>query len=173
MAGDPDETSATAVTYHPIGVVESPHRDPSGTPIQPAGARGVRATVRLRPELEPALDGLAGFSHLILVFHCHRATAGPLRCTPYLDNEPHGLFATRSPARPNPIGLSVVRLVAVRGATLEIEDVDLLDGTPVLDVKPFVPTFDQPAGEVRVGWLEGRVDTAPSARADDRFHRDG
>lgn len=165
--------ASVGITYTPIGTVETPYRNPEGTPIQPAGARGVRGTVRLRPDLEPALEGLSGFSHLILLYHCHRAGTARLRCTPYLDDQPRGVLATRSPARPNPIGLSVVRLVAVRGATLEVEDVDLLDGTPLLDLKPFVPAFDLPEGEVRTGWLEGRLAAATNARADGRFHREG
>ena len=158
------------VRYRPIGVVRSPHREPRGTPIQPAGARGVRGRVELDPALEPALQDLEGFSHVILLYHCHRAGAPQLRVAPYLDEESHGLLATRAPSRPNSIGLSVVRLVAVRGPVLEVEDVDVLDGTPLLDLKPFVPAFDVPPGPVRTGWLEDRLADVESRTADDRFH---
>jgi tRNA (adenine37-N6)-methyltransferase len=173
VAATPPDGSPAEIRYRPIGHVETPHRSPAGAPIQPSGARGVRGTIRLRAGLEPALDGLEGFSHLILVYHCHRAGAARLAVTPYLDDRPRGVLATRAPARPNPIGLSVVRLVAVRADSLEVEDVDLLDGTPLLDIKPFVPAFDMPEGEVRFGWLEECLRQAVSARADERFHGGG
>jgi tRNA-Thr(GGU) m(6)t(6)A37 methyltransferase TsaA len=139
-------------------------------PIQPPGARGTPGRVELRPELEPGLQDIEGFSHLLLIYHLHRAPPGRLRVTPFLDAQARGIFATRAPARPNPIGLSVVRLVRREGATLHIEDVDVLDGTPLLDLKPYVPAFDG-AADVRVGWFEGRLDALPSARADGRFER--
>jgi tRNA-Thr(GGU) m(6)t(6)A37 methyltransferase TsaA len=167
---DWDQSTAT-VAYTAIGFAETPHVAAAGTPIQPAGARGVRGVIRLRPELEPALRALDGFSHLVVIFHCDRARPPSLVVTPYLGDVECGVFATRSPSRPNPIGLSVVRLISVSGTVLEIEDVDLLDGTPILDLKPFVPAFDVPFTEVRIGWLEGRDGRTSDARADDRFHR--
>lgn len=165
-------TLAGPVCYRPIGVLHSAWREAAGTPIQPAGARGVRGTVVLHPELAPALTDLDGFSHVILLYHCHRAAQASLLVTPYLDAHPHGVLATRAPARPNPIGLSVLRLLAVEGTKLILEDVDILDGTPVLDLKPFVPAFDVPDGEVRVGWLAERAAQAGTAAADRRFARD-
>ncbi len=159
-----------AISYRPIGVIRSPHADPVDAPIQPAGARGVRGTVEVDAALEPALEDLEGFSHVVLLYHCHRAAEAKLRVIPYLGDVGHGVLATRAPARPNPIGLSVVRLVGVRGPVLDIEDVDVLDGTPLLDVKPFVPAFDVPEGPIRIGWLEGRSGNAGSATADGRFH---
>lgn len=167
---DWDHFTAT-IEYTAIGFAETPHESAAGTPIQPAGARGVRGVIRLRPELEPAVQGLEGFSHLSVLFHCDRARPARLVITPYLGDVECGVFATRSPSRPNPIGLSVVRLIAVSGTVLEIEDVDLLNGTPILDLKPYVPAFDVPTTEVRIGWLEGRDGRTSSARADDRFHR--
>ena len=160
------------ISYRAIGVVRSPWSESAGTPIQPPAARGVRGKVILTLQLAPALADLAGFSHIILLYHCQRAAPPSLLVTPYLDDSPHGVLATRSPARPNPIGLSVLRLLAVAGTTLEVEDVDILDGTPVLDLKPFVPAFDVPDGEVRIGWLTGRVSAAARATADRRFAKD-
>jgi tRNA-Thr(GGU) m(6)t(6)A37 methyltransferase TsaA len=115
------------------------------------------------------LKDLAGFSHLILLYHFHRAGPARLTVTPFLDDAPHGVFATRAPARPNPIGLSVVRLVGVEGLVLHLTDVDVLDQTPLIDLKPYVPAFDQPDGPVRVGWLSGRAAGAATAAADERF----
>lgn len=166
------EIPGEPILYRPIGVLRSPWRDAAGTPIQPAGARGARGTVVLRPDLAPALADLDGFSHLIVLYHCHRAAQASLLVIPYLDAQPHGVFATRAPARPNPIGLSVLRLVAIEGTTLTVEDVDVLDGTPVLDLKPFVPAFDLPQGEVKIGWLAERSERANGAAADRRFASD-
>ncbi len=160
------EVAGPAVTYRPIGVVRSPFREASGAPIQPSRAAGARGRVELRPDLADGLRDLDGFSHVVLLCHLDRARPHRLRVVPYLDTVPRGVFATRAPSRPNPIGLSVVRLVGVDGATLDVEDVDLLDGTPVLDVKPYVDDFDRPA-EVRTGWLEDA--RRRDVRADDRF----
>jgi tRNA-Thr(GGU) m(6)t(6)A37 methyltransferase TsaA len=157
------------VRYRPIGVIRSPFNEPGRAPIQPPGARGVRGRVELRADLAEALAGISGFSHLILLYHCHLAGPFKSQVRPFLDAQPHGALATRAPARPNPIGLSVVRLVAVEGSVLIVEDVDVLDGTPLLDVKPFVPAFDAPSGPVRIGWLEGKAERASAATGDDRF----
>jgi len=165
------EPPVAPICYRPIGVLHSPWREATGTPIQPLGARGVRGSAVLFPEWAPALTDLDGFSHVILLYHCHRAGEPSLLVTPYLDARPHGVLATRAPARPNPIGLSVLRLVAVEGTVLTLEDVDILDGTPLLDVKPFVPAFDVPEGDVRIGWLAERAAAARAAAADGRFAR--
>jgi tRNA-Thr(GGU) m(6)t(6)A37 methyltransferase TsaA len=157
------------IAYRPIGVLRTPFSEAEGAPVQPSGARGEAGTAELAPELAPGLADLEGFSHLILLYHCHLAGECRLVVRPFLDRAEHGVFAVRAPARPNPIGLSVVRLVKVEGATLHLADVDMLDGTPLLDVKPYVPEFDRPAGEVRTGWLEGKGQEARTARADRRF----
>ncbi len=155
--------------YQPIGVIHSPFSHPKGAPIQPSGARGVKGAVELLPHLAEGLRDLEGFSHLILLYHCHLAAAPKLLVKPFLDQHQHGVFATRAPARPNPIGLSVVRLLGVEGHRLDICDVDVVDGSPLLDLKPLVPEFDLPSGEVRTGWLGGNAERAKQARADDRF----
>lgn len=157
-----------AIAFRPIGVVRTPWPDPEGTPIQPPAAEGVEGSVELYPEYADGLDGLDGFSHLMLLYYCHRAGGATLRVTPFLDDEPRGVFATRAPSQPNAIGLSVVRLEAVDGSVLRIRDVDIVDGSPLLDIKPYVPAFDVRTG-VRTGWLQTGADGLPGARDDGRF----
>jgi tRNA (adenine37-N6)-methyltransferase len=156
------------VVFTPIGVVRTPFPDHAGMPIQTVAATGVRGTIELDPAYAPALADLDGFTHLHLITHLHRTTAASLRVTPYLDTVERGVFATRSPKRPNPIGLSLVRLVSIDGALLHVEELDLLDGTPLLDIKPYVPPFDDRAG-ARYGWFEQRAHNVHSVRADARF----
>jgi tRNA-Thr(GGU) m(6)t(6)A37 methyltransferase TsaA len=156
------------ITLTPIGIIHTPFRSVEGMPIQPAGAADVNGTVEIRPEYEQGLDGLDGFSHIILLYAFHLSQGYSLKVKPFLDEERHGVFATRAPRRPNPIGLSVVRLVRVEGCTLEVQGVDMVDGTPLLDLKPFVPQFDVPQVE-RIGWLEKNLERLTQARADSRF----
>ena len=156
------------IEYQPIGFVHSPHETASGTPIQPSRARGVEGTVEINEEYAGGLSDLDGFSHIILICHLHKASTFKLRVVPYLDTEPRGLFATRAPSRPNPIGLSVVRLLEVEGRRLRIEGVDLLDGTPVLDIKPYIRDFDEET-DIRCGWIDD-VKSRETA-ADGRFER--
>jgi len=154
----------------PIGVVRTPFAEGAGTPIQPAFAAGAEGRVELDPDWAPALQDLEGFERVWLLVWLHRARPPRLRVVPYRDTVERGLFATRAPSRPNPIGLSCVRLLGVEGSTLRVADVDLLDGTPVLDVKPYVPEFDAyPAA--RAGWLEG--EGSGRTHADARFHGRG
>ncbi|GAB6135045.1 hypothetical protein JCM16307_05930 [Thermococcus prieurii] len=122
------------------------------------------------PEYADGLKDIEGFSHIILIYHFHLARPGRLTVRPYMDNEEHGVFATRAPGRPNPIGLSVVRLLEVRRRRLTVENIDVLDGTPLLDIKPYVPEFDVHRVE-RIGWLEKNVHKLPEARDDGRFTR--
>ena len=140
MPTAPDQD--TAFTYTSIGTIHSPFSDVTDMPIQPVGARGVRGSVDIRSDLVGGLADLGGFSHIILLYALHRSTGYTLTVTPFLDPVPRGIFATRSAKRPNAIGLSVVRLVGVEGNVITIEDVDILDGTPLLDIKPYVPAFD-------------------------------
>ncbi len=156
------------IQYYPIGVIQSPFKEISGMPIQPSGAAGVRGKLILDPEFEEGLQDLEGFSHLILIYHFHRSSDPALVVEPFLDSEPHGIFATRAPQRPNAIGLSVVRLIKVNSNVLEIENVDMLDGTPLLDIKPYIPDFDQ-TKSVKAGWLEGKIDGAREKKSDTRF----
>ena len=157
-----------SITYRPIGIVHSPFTTLEGMPLQTIAAEGVRGSVEIEPAFGEGLRDLDGFSHVILLTHLHQMSGFALEVTPYLDVQTHGIFATRSPRRPNPLGLSVVRLIAVEGCTLLIEDVDVLDGTPLLDLKPYVPLFDARATD-RIGWFADRLDRIHTARADQRF----
>jgi tRNA (adenine37-N6)-methyltransferase len=157
-----------AITYRAIGIVRSPYATLEGMPLQSVGAPEVRGQIEIHPSFVPGLLDLQDFSHLHVITHLHRGAPGGLTVVPFLDDTPRGIFATRSPRHPNPIGLSVVRLVTIRGATLEIAGVDLLDGTPVLDLKPYVPAFDAVAAE-RTGWLERTAHRVHEVRSDARF----
>lgn len=160
---------AETFTFRSIGVVRSPFVEQTGTPIQPNLADGVEGTVELDVSYASALAGLEGFDRIWVVYVFDRATAFQESVIPYRDDRPHGLFATRAPVRPNPIGLSSLRLLSIDGATLRVADVDILDGTPVLDVKPYVPAFDAFPG-LRAGWLDEQ--RAQARRADQRFEHD-
>ena len=155
-------------SYRPIGVIHSPHHDPAGMPIQPGGARGVPGRVEVFGEYRAGLADLDGFSRIILLYPFHRSSGYSLVLTPFLDTCPRGVFSTRAPRRPNAIGLSIVQLTGVKDGELEIRDVDILDGTPLLDIKPYVPAFDSYPDE-RSGWLEGCEEKIGSARSDRRF----
>jgi tRNA (adenine37-N6)-methyltransferase len=150
-----------------IGRIHTPFTEAAGTPIQPAYAEGALGRVCVDPSLAPALDDLEGFERIWLVYLMDRVGAFQPRVTPYRDTREHGLFATRSPCRPNPIGLSVVRLVRREGHVLHVADVDILDDTPLLDLKPYVPAFDaHPIS--RAGWFDACGEDRRVA--DDRFH---
>jgi len=141
--------------FQPIGVIHSPFQDTDNTPIQSIRS-GAVGRVEVFPEFSDGLQGIEGFSHLILIYIFHRSSGYELIVKPFLDDQTHGLFATRYPRRPNPIGFSVVELTARQGRFLEITGVDTLDGTPLLDIKPYVPDFDhRPA--VQCGWYDRRA----------------
>ncbi len=156
------------IEYQPIGVIHSPFKKREGMPIQPAGADGVQGTVEVFQEFTEGLKDLEGFSHIILLYHFHQSIDSPLLVTPFMDSRPRGVFSTRAPKRPNPIGLSVVKLIKVVGSTLHVENVDILNQTPLLDIKPYVPEFDHYPVD-RIGWLEKARDGVREKRSDDRF----
>jgi tRNA-Thr(GGU) m(6)t(6)A37 methyltransferase TsaA len=156
------------IHYTPIGVVRSPFREEVGMPIQSTVAEDVIGTVELQPAYTAGLQDVAAFSHLFLLCHLHRAKGLALIVTPFLDDQPHGIFATRSPKRPNPISLSIVRLLRVDGCTLHVAGLDVIDGTPVLDLKPYIPRFDVRETE-QIGWYAGRLQHLNEVRADGRF----
>lgn len=158
------------IEMKPIGVIHSPFDEPEGMPIQPAGAGDVKGTVEIFEEYREGLADLGGFSHIVLLYHFHRNRGFNLRVVPFMDTKPRGLFATRAPKRPNPIGLSVVRLDKIDGGVLHIRNVDILDGTPLLDIKPYVPDFDGPT-ECRTGWLDEARNTVSEKKSDDRFRK--
>jgi tRNA (adenine37-N6)-methyltransferase len=158
----------STIHFHPIGIIHTPFEDLAGMPIQPTSDASAAGTLEIFPEFVPGLKDLDGFSHLILLYHLHQAGPANLEVTPFLDSQPHGVFATRAPTRPNPIGLSVVRLTGIERNILYVEDLDILDGTPLLDIKPYIPEFDfQP--EVRIGWLEQVKGNVKQITSDNRF----
>jgi tRNA-Thr(GGU) m(6)t(6)A37 methyltransferase TsaA len=156
------------IKYQPIGTIHSPFKDPQGMPIQPAGAKGVTGTIDIDPAYAEGLKDLEGFSHIILVYHFHLSKGYELKVKPFLDEVSHGVFSTRAPARPNPIGHSIVKLIRIADCTLDIEEVDIIDGTPLLDIKPYVPEFDLRSAD-RTGWLSGKAEEARGKKADERF----
>lgn len=160
----------TDIKYSPIGVIHSPFEGPEGTPIQPAGARGINGSVEVFPQYTEGLKDVEGFSHIILIYHFHLSGESSLTVKPYMDTESHGVFAMRGPSRPNSIGISVVRLVKVEENILRIQDVDIVDGTPLLDIKPYVPEFDTKDVE-SIGWLEKNVHKLSESKDDGRFRK--
>lgn len=157
------------ICYQPIGYIRTPHQEISKMPIQPGGAIGVKGTIELNRELLEGLADLEGFSHLILIYHFHLVKEHQLSVVPFMDDRPHGIFATRAPTRPNSIGISTVKLLKIDNNLLYIEGVDIVDGTPLLDIKPFFPKFDNQT-DVKYGWLEekGQLDIS-EIKSDSRF----
>lgn len=157
-----------SIQFRSIGIVNTPHRELSGMPIQPPAAKLFEGTIDILPEFSEGLHGIEGFTRIMLIYYLHKSNGCNLTVTPFLDKQSHGVFATRVPKRPNAIGFSVVRLLGREGNTLHIGDVDILDGTPLLDIKPYVPLFDAYPDE-RYGWFEGKLEDIEQARSDDRF----
>jgi tRNA-Thr(GGU) m(6)t(6)A37 methyltransferase TsaA len=155
-------------SYKPIGVIHSPYKEVMGTLIQPTGAEGVEGHIEVYPEYRQGLKDLEGFSHIFILYHFHLVESFSLEVRPYMDKATHGVFATRIPGRPNPIGLSIVHLDRVEGCTLHIRDVDIVDGTPLLDIKPYVPAFDH-RDKVEIGWLAGKSRNVRHAKSDGRI----
>jgi tRNA-Thr(GGU) m(6)t(6)A37 methyltransferase TsaA len=151
-----------------IGTIKTPFTEPSGTPSQPVYGRGVEGRILIYESFAPALDDIEDFERLWLLYWMDRVGPYQSRVMPYRDNREHGLFATRSPNRPNPIGLSVVRLVKREGAVLYIADIDILDNTPLLEIKPYIPEFDAYPNS-RAGWFDSAA--IDRHQADDRFHK--
>ena len=162
------------IAYKAIGIVHSPHLVPEGTPIQPAASRedlnDDLASIEIFHEFAKGLKDLDGFSHIYILFHMHLAKKEELLVTPFLDTHLRGVFATRSPARPNPIGLSVVRLEKIEDNYLYIRNHDMIDCTPVLDIKPYVPSFDV-HDAAKFGWLEKNIRKMHGTVDDGRFKK--
>ena len=156
------------INFKPIGYIYSPHVKTSGMPIQPAAAKGIKGSVEIFDEYAAGLKDIEGFSHIILLYHFHLAEGYHLEVRPFLDNNLHGVFATRAPKRPNAIGLSVVKLTGRNDRILQIENVDIINGTPLLDIKPYVADFDA-AENISLGWLSGAKHKLPKMKSDQRF----
>ncbi len=156
-----------AVSYRPIGVIHSPFKESAGIPRQAAGAPDVKGSIEIFEEFSEGLKDLEGFSHIVVVFHLHLVKGPRLKAYPPWDGREHGVFATRSPYRPNPIGLSVILLEGVDKNNLDISGVDMADGSPVLDIKPYIPDLN-PNKDVRIGWLTGKVEGMNRSKSGDR-----
>ncbi len=156
------------ISYNPIGIVRSPFKSSKGTPIQPKEAKGVKAKVVVKKEYSEGLKDLEGFSHIILICHFHLSKGYDLKVRPFMDEHLRGVFSTRAPKRPNSIGLSTVRLTGIKGNILFVEEIDIVDGTPVLDIKPYVPDFDVRQAD-KIGWLKSVIHKLPEKKDDGRF----
>ncbi len=154
--------------YQPIGVIHSPFKEPKNVPIQSTASKGTKGTIEIFPKYVEGLRDLEGFSHIILIYHFHLVRNCSLTVKPFLDDKCHGVFATRSPSRPNKIGISIVRLNKIENNTLYIQDVDILDETPLIDIKPFVPEFDS-RNDVEIGWFKEKINKLTLVRDDGRF----
>ena len=162
------EVKMDNVIYHPIGIIHSPYQQIEGMPIQPCGAIGMAGTVEINHEFAGGLKDINGFSHIFLIYHFHISKGYSLEVIPFLDDHPKGVFATRAPKRPNPIGLSIVKLIKVEDNILHIEDVDILDNTPLLDIKPYVSEFDA-LDQTEVGWYSKAKYNVRKRKSDLRF----
>lgn len=156
------------IIYQPIGIVHSPFKKVAGMPIQPCGAKEAGGSIEIFTKYEKGLKDIEGFSHIIVLYHFHKITHWASEVIPFMDNKLHGIFATRSPARPNAIGISILPLLRREGSWLYVEELDILDKTPVLDLKPFFGPYDNRI-QVRSGWLETVVKTPGNVVADNRF----
>ncbi len=162
--------SGDEIVFQPIGVIHSEHTVAENTPIQPVYAQGCRGTVEVFPEFEEGLRDLEGFSHIYLLYHFHRAGACRLTVRPFLQDTEHGVFSTRSNCRPNAIGISIVNLLGRVGNVLQVEGLDVLDGAPLLDIKPYAARFDR-IDSTRNGWQDS-VDETEARRRGRRGYRE-
>lgn len=158
----------TEIKYNPIGIIHSPFKEPKGTPIQAAAAKGIDGKVEVFSEYIDGLKDIEGFSYIILIYNFHLSKKSSLIVKPYMDNNTHGVFSTRAPSRPNSIGISIVRLIGVDKNILNIRDVDIVEGTPLLDIKPYVPEFDTRKAD-KIGWLEKNTHKLSTSKDDGRF----
>ena len=156
------------IEFKPIGIIKTPHKEPKGTPIQPPAAKGYKGEVHVYKEYKEGLKDLEGFSYIYLIYYFHLIEKTRLRCVPFLDDEERGIFAVRGPARPNPIGFSVVKINEIQANIIYIEDIDVVDGTPLLDIKPYVPQYDT-RSEAKIGWLEDKIEDLNNCKDDGRF----
>lgn len=168
IVAHPVKSMREPICYHPIGIIHTPFRERAGMPIQAVGGEDCSGCVEVFPEYAGGLKDVEGFSRIILIYHFNQSGTCRLQVVPFLDTLPHGVFSTRAPDRPNPLGLSVVRLTRKEGNCLHIKGVDMLDGTPLLDIKPYLPDCDSFEGE-RTGWLSERGALLKAVRSDDRF----
>lgn len=160
----------TKIEMEQLGIIRTPFNEIEGMPIQPTGAVGIKGEIVLDEKFVKGLKDLDGFSHLNILYLLHEVDGYNLEVKPFLDNDTHGVFATRSPKRPNRIGSSIVELDKIDGNVIHISNVDVLDGTPLLDIKPYVPhLYEDTIKELKIGWFEKKHQNAKTTKADDRF----
>lgn len=152
----------------PIGIIHTQFQSLQEMPIQPSGAANTVASITLQPQLQAGLQDLEGFSHIYLIYQFHLSKGYQLTVTPFLDDKPHGLFSTRAPKRPNPIGLSLVELISINDNVLQVRGADVIDGTPLLDIKPYIDAFDC-ISDTRSGWMTASAQQVQEKRSDHRF----
>jgi tRNA (adenine37-N6)-methyltransferase len=157
------------ILFKSIGTIHTPFNRKEGMPIQSSGSKGIKGTIELKREYVDGLFDLEKFSHIYLMYHFHKSKGFKLQVIPFLDDKPHGIFATRAPRRPNSIGISVVKLISINDNIIEIENVDMLDGTPLLDIKPYISQFDIHNIE-KSGWINNKTGYPNETTADDRFN---
>ncbi|HOT76605.1 MAG TPA: tRNA (N6-threonylcarbamoyladenosine(37)-N6)-methyltransferase TrmO [Candidatus Wallbacteria bacterium] len=157
------------IYFKPIGYIYTPFQTVENMPVQAAAAKGIRGTIMIKDEFAAGLKDIEEFSHLYLVYQFHKFEGHSLVVTPFLDDKTHGIFATRSPKRPCGIGISIVKLNGVNGGELSVENVDMINETPLLDIKPYIPEFDIIEGEVKTGWYARKSKNLHETRSDGRF----
>lgn len=166
--GSKKEDAMKTVVFEPIGTIYSPFTELTGMPIQPAGAKDVEGYIEVREGLEEGLDDVEGFSHIYLFYHFHKNEGYSLKVVPFMDTELRGLFSTRAPRRPNMLGCSIVEVVRVEGRRVYVKGLDILNETPLLDMKPYVEKFDS-VSHTRSGWLTENAKKSTVLRSDNRF----
>ena len=156
-----------------IATIKSPYSDLKDMPVQPKGAQDIYANIEFKTEFVDGLKDLDGFSHVYLIYYFHKVKKHKLKVVPFNDktDTQRGVFSTRTPMHPNSIGLSVVELVSVKDNIVTIKGIDILNGTPLLDIKPYIENFDKVEGEVKSGWMKSSLDEVSSMRSDERFIR--
>ena len=156
------------IIFKSIGIIHSPFTKPEGMPIQPIAAKGIKGSIVVNEEYLDGLCDLDGFSHIYLLYHFHLSKSFHLKIKPFLDDQQRGVFSTRAPNRPNPIGLSVIKLLKIENNILQIENVDIMDGTPLLDIKPYVHEMNAVKNQ-KIGWLTKHSKEMLTKKADKRF----
>ena len=159
------------ITLKQIATIKSPYTQLKNMPVQPCGAKESYATIEFKEEYVAGLSDLDGFSHIYLIYYFHKIEEPKLHVVPFNDKSKteRGVFSTRTPMHPNSIGLSLVELVSVEDNIVTIKGVDIVDGTPLLDIKPYIENFDKVFGKVKNGWMLSSSDEVSDMRSDDRF----
>ena len=157
-----------SITYHPIGIIHSNYKKKEGMPIQGSLSKNSKGRIEIFTKYQEGLKELEGFSHIIIIYHFHLSKGFSLLTMPFLEDIEHGIFACRAPKRPNPIGISIAKLEKVVGNIIYISECDIIDGTPLLDIKPYVSKFDI-RSNVRDGWMQRKLKHAKEFKSDNRY----